>query len=179
MGRLQEFGPPEDVIGDVPGWHRSTPLVWQNGANGFAHWSKLSFPGLTPHLRVVSRLLGPHAQYLGDWLGNLNGDGTNPLNTCGYDSYHLEDHSRGPELGTFETRKGSSTVVDNRAILVTDSYISLYRLASGASTSSESDTSGVDVYCTPVGWLGCYKRSATSKVAHCTTEENHLWDYTS
>jgi hypothetical protein len=66
MQRFQEIGPSEDVIGDDPRWHRFTPLVWQAVAMDFLH--KL------PSIAHVST------------------DGTNPLNTGGYDSHHLEDH---------------------------------------------------------------------------------------
>jgi hypothetical protein len=154
-------------------------LGWSHGARGFARWSELGLEGLTPHLRVIAHLLGPHVQHLGDWLDHLNRNGTNPLNTGGYDTYHLEHHSLGPKRRETDESQLSLFEKDNRKILLIDSYLGWYRILSDICPPFNSNTTGIDVFCTPVGWLGCYKRSPKTNIAHCTTEEIHLWDYTS
>lgn len=151
-------------------------LGWGHGAKGFAQWSSLGFPSLTSHLNVIRHLLGGHAQYLADWLNNVSSDGSNPLNSGGYDSYHLESHSRGPERHTGSEFWCSLSEDGNQKVLVVNSYLGWYHALSRGNSHTDSFASSVDVYCKPVGWLGQFSRSQSTGIWHCTSEEIHLWD---
>jgi hypothetical protein len=152
-------------------------LGWSEGARGFAKWSTFGFDVANPHLRVISHLLGDHVQYLANWLSGEPSGSSNPLTSGGYDSYHLEGHSRGPDLEFNQMKlKTFSTRGPDSIVLITDSYLGWYKLLRNQSAHQDNKLLSVDVYCQPVGWLGEFNRSPTTGLWHCTTEDVHLWD---
>lgn len=152
-------------------------LGWSEGARGFTKWSQIGFDGVNPHLRVISHLLGDHIQFLAEWLRHESSGVTNPLMSGGYDSFHLEGHSRGPEYGPDENAcTWSSTNGNDSIVLITDSYRGWYSLLKNQKPFRDEKLLPVDVYCRPVGWLGKFNLSPTTGVWHCTTEDVHRWD---
>lgn len=152
-------------------------LGWSEGSRGFMKWSQVGFEGINPHLRVISHLLGGHVQFLAEWLRHEPSGATNPLMSGGYDSFHLEGHSRGPEYGPDENAcTWSLTTGNGDIVLITDSYLGWYKLLRDQIAHQDENLLAVDVYCKPVGWLGQFNLSPATRQWHCTTEDVHLWD---
>ena len=164
-------------------------LGWDRGSKQFSHWRALGYPSTSPHLLVINHLLGSHVEHLENWWSMGHQSADNPLTSGGYDSLHLTGHWDGPinrrqESEYFSFTSANASHVSNhdiwpsnRMILETDNYLNWYQLLTHLGNEHHTPGQVIDVYCQPVGWLGRYSRSLTTRKWHCTTEEIHTWGH--